>query len=174
MARGPTHPAATAAEPRLRQAGIALTLEGEPTYVPLRPEGAEWSVAADGPSKRGYAKALAAELQRRVWPQATLLFCSGKRDEGEVNPRWALRLIPAAGGRGASAAAQHRPEPGLRAAAPGAARRRAVAGARLATDGGAAAPGAHPRTGPQRLGGVPAAPEPRPAGAADGGDRGGP
>ncbi len=113
MARGPTHPAATAAEPRLRQAGIALTWGGEPTNVPLRPEGAEWSVAADGPSKLGCAKALAAELQGRVWPQATLLCCSGKGNEGEVTPRWALRLFSASGGRGASAAAQHRPDPGL-------------------------------------------------------------
>ena len=93
-------PAATpaAVEARLRAAGIELTLGGEPTYVPLCPEGAEWSVAADGPTKLGYAQALAAELQRRIWPEATLLFCTGKRFEGEVNPRWALRLIIASGG----------------------------------------------------------------------------
>jgi uncharacterized protein (DUF2126 family) len=84
---------AAAVEKRLRTAGIELTLGGEPTYVPFSPEGAEWSVAADGPTKLGYAQALAAELQRLVWPEATLLFCTGKRFEGEVNPRWALRLI---------------------------------------------------------------------------------
>ena len=89
---------AAAVEARLRAAGIELTLGGEPTYVPLRPEGAEWSVAADGPTKLGYAQALAAELQRRIWPEATLLFCTGKRFEGEVNPRWALRLIIASSG----------------------------------------------------------------------------
>ena len=90
---------AAALEQRLQVAGIELTLGGEPTYVPLNPEGAEWSVTADGPTKLGYARALAAELQRRVWPDATLLYCSGKRFEGEVNPRWALRLITAGSGQ---------------------------------------------------------------------------
>jgi uncharacterized protein (DUF2126 family) len=80
-------------EQRLRNAGIRLTFGGEPTYVPRDPQGAEWTVAADGPTKLSFAKALAAELQRRVWPLATLLYCSGKRYEGETNPRWALRLI---------------------------------------------------------------------------------
>ena len=80
-------------EQRLNAAGIRLTFGGEPTYVPLEPEGAEWSVAADGPTKLGYAKALGRELERRVWPGSTLIYCPGKRYDGEVNPRWALRLI---------------------------------------------------------------------------------
>jgi uncharacterized protein (DUF2126 family) len=80
-------------EQRLTAAGITLTMGGEPTLVPFEPEGAEWSVAADGPTKLRYAKALANELQRRVWPGSTLLYCPGKRYDGEVNPRWALRLI---------------------------------------------------------------------------------
>ena len=49
-------------EQRLRQAGVQLTMGGEPTLVPLEPDGAEWNVAADGPSKLGYARALAKEL----------------------------------------------------------------------------------------------------------------
>ena len=85
--------AAAAAEARLRAAGIHLTLGGEPTYVPLEPEGAEWSVCADGPTKLPIAQRLARELQQQVWPGSTLLYCPGKRYEGEVNPRWALRLI---------------------------------------------------------------------------------
>lgn len=85
-------------ERRLMQAGIALTFGGEPTYVPEQPEGAEWSVAADGPTKLTYAKALARELEQRVWPGSTLLYCPGKRYDGEVNPRWALRLITGADG----------------------------------------------------------------------------
>ncbi|MCP9850971.1 transglutaminase family protein [Cyanobium sp. Morenito 9A2] len=84
---------------RLSAAGVQLTLGGEPTYVPNRPEGAEWSVAADGPTKLGYAKALGQELQRRVWPESTLIYCPGKRYDGEVNPRWALRLIIGANGK---------------------------------------------------------------------------
>jgi uncharacterized protein (DUF2126 family) len=78
---------------RLGAAGIRLTLGGEPTYVPLEPSGAEWSVAADGPTKLPLARAMARELQRTAWPGSTLLYCPGKRYEGEVNPRWALRLF---------------------------------------------------------------------------------
>ncbi|MCP9824085.1 transglutaminase family protein, partial [Synechococcus sp. EJ6-Ellesmere] len=84
---------AAEAERRLSAKGIQLTLGGEPTVVPVEPEGAEWSVAADGPTKLRYARRLAAELQRRVWPGSTLMYCPGKRYDGEVNPRWALRLI---------------------------------------------------------------------------------
>jgi len=84
---------AAAIEARLQQAGIRLTMGGEPTLVPLEPTGAEWSVAADGPTKLRYARQLAAELQRRAWPGSTLLYCPGKQYDGEVNPRWALRLI---------------------------------------------------------------------------------
>lgn len=92
---------ATAAriEQRLEQAGIRLTLGGEPTYVPVQPEGAEWSVAADGPTKLGYARALATELRRRAWPGCTVLHCPGKRYDGEVNPRWVLRLITGGDGQ---------------------------------------------------------------------------
>ena len=80
-------------EQKLAEAGIRLTFGGEPTYVPMKPEGAEWSVAADGPTKLRYARALGRELEQRVWPGSTLIYCPGKRYDGEVNPRWALRLI---------------------------------------------------------------------------------
>jgi uncharacterized protein (DUF2126 family) len=86
-------PAARAAEDRLIEAGIQLTLGGEPTVVPLEPEGAEWSVTADGPTKLPIARRLGQELQLHAWPGSTLLYCPGKRYDGEVNPRWALRLI---------------------------------------------------------------------------------
>jgi uncharacterized protein (DUF2126 family) len=84
---------------RLGATGIRLTLGGEPTYVPLEPIGTEWSVAADGPTKLPMARAMARELQRTAWPGSTLLYCPGKRYEGEVNPRWALRLFTGLDGR---------------------------------------------------------------------------
>ena len=87
------------AEQRLQQAGIRLTLGGEPTVVPFDPVGAEWSINADGPGKLAIARRLARELQSRAWPGSTLLYCPGKRYEGEVNPRWALRLISGVGGQ---------------------------------------------------------------------------
>ncbi|HYP03036.1 MAG TPA: transglutaminase family protein, partial [Cyanobium sp.] len=98
---------ALAAETRLAAAGIRLTLGGEPTVVPFRPEGAEWSISADGPTKLLLARQLARDLQLEVWPGSTLLYCPGKRYEGEVNPRWALRLITGSDG----APAVHWPEP---------------------------------------------------------------
>ena len=84
---------AEAAESRLRAAGIQLTLGGEPTLVPLEPEGPEWSVTADGPTKLPIARAMARDIQQGIWPGSTLLYCPGKRYDGEVNPRWALRLF---------------------------------------------------------------------------------
>lgn len=87
------HQVAEAVESRLRDRGIRLTLGGEPTFVPLHPDGPEWSVSADGPTKLPLARCLAADLQQRIWPGSTLIYCPGKRYDGEVNPRWALRLI---------------------------------------------------------------------------------
>ena len=81
------------ARARFQRAGMALTLGGEPTYVPLEPEGAEWSVAADGPSKLPLAQALARQLQSAVLPHSLNFYCPGKHYPGETNPRWALRLI---------------------------------------------------------------------------------
>ena len=92
-------PAARAAEARLIKAGIQLTLGGEPTFVPLEPKGAEWSVSADGPTKLPIARRLGQELQLSAWPGSTMLYCPGKRYDGEVNPRWALRLITGRQGR---------------------------------------------------------------------------
>ena len=74
------------------------TLGGEPTLVPENPEGAEWSITADGPSKLPIARQLAQVFQRTVWPGSTLLYCPGKLYAGEVNPRWALRLLTRADG----------------------------------------------------------------------------
>ncbi|MFN7678880.1 MAG: transglutaminase family protein, partial [Cyanobacteriota bacterium] len=82
----------------LSAAGIHLTLGGEPTLVPENPEGAEWSITADGPTKLTIARQLAEVFQRSVWPGSTLLYCPGKLYAGEVNPRWALRLLVRADG----------------------------------------------------------------------------
>ncbi|MFN9659884.1 MAG: transglutaminase family protein [Cyanobacteriota bacterium] len=83
---------------RLSAEGIHLTLGGEPTLVPVNPEGSEWSITADGPSKLPIARRLAEVFQRKVWPGSTLLYCPGKLYAGEVNPRWALRLLVRADG----------------------------------------------------------------------------
>jgi uncharacterized protein (DUF2126 family) len=92
-------PLADRVQQRLQEAGIQLTVGGEPTLVPLKPEGAEWTITADGPTKLPIARQLAEVFQRQVWPGSTLLYCPGKLYAGEVNPRWALRLLIRADGR---------------------------------------------------------------------------
>jgi uncharacterized protein (DUF2126 family) len=73
--------------------GVRLTLGGEPTYVPLDPQGLEWSVTALGPTKLRYAYALADALIEQALPQAVAIYSPGKFYPGEVNPRWAINLV---------------------------------------------------------------------------------
>jgi uncharacterized protein (DUF2126 family) len=93
---------AEAVEKTLRTADVALTMGGEPTFVPLRPEGAEWATAALGPTKLGHARRLARALINRNYPGAALLQTSGKHYPGEPLPRWALLLqwLPASDASG--------------------------------------------------------------------------
>lgn len=42
---------AEAAQTRFANSGVRLTLGGEPTLVPVQPEGPEWNFSADGPTK---------------------------------------------------------------------------------------------------------------------------
>lgn len=85
--------AAKKAEALFEKHGVKLTLGGEPTYVPLQPEGAEWNYSAVGPTKLGYAQKFAALLKERALPDSIALFSPGKLYPGEVNPRWAIRLL---------------------------------------------------------------------------------
>jgi uncharacterized protein (DUF2126 family) len=86
------HSAALATEDLLTRHGVVLTMGGEPTFVPLRPEGAEWSTAALGPTKLGYARRFARALVDHCRPGSVLLQTSGKHYPGEPLPRWALLL----------------------------------------------------------------------------------
>ncbi|MEB3300535.1 MAG: transglutaminase family protein [Cyanobacteriota bacterium] len=94
---------------RLTAAGIQLTVGGEPTLVPLNPEGPEWTITADGPTKLPIARRLAEVFRQTVWPGSTLLYCPGKLYAGEVNPRWALRLLRQADGSPLVSRAQTKP-----------------------------------------------------------------
>ena len=80
-------------ERRLQASGIALTMGGEPTYVPEDCSGAEWNVTAVGPTKLRYARALARTLQSDVIPGAIAMFSPGKLYPGETNPRWVVNLL---------------------------------------------------------------------------------
>ena len=94
-------PAAVAAkiEASLAESKVTLTLGGEPTYVPIKPEGPEWSITALGPTKLRYAYALADALIAQTLPAAVTFFSPGKYYPGEGNPRWALNLVCNADGK---------------------------------------------------------------------------
>ena len=83
---------AAAVEACLERVGVALTMGGEPTFVPLVPEGTEWSVDALGPTKLSYARRFAANLLPRVPVGALVLETSGKHYPGEPIPRWCLQI----------------------------------------------------------------------------------
>jgi uncharacterized protein (DUF2126 family) len=83
---------AVAVEQTLAARDVVLTMGGEPTFVPLKPEGAEWQTAALGPTKLGLARRFAHELLARTHPGAMILQTSGKHYPGEPLPRWCLLL----------------------------------------------------------------------------------
>jgi uncharacterized protein (DUF2126 family)/transglutaminase-like putative cysteine protease len=72
-------------------AGLRLTMGGEPTFISIDDmEGAEWTTAALGPTKRKLAGTLLRRLQDRWAPGALLHYGQGKWYPGESLPRWAL------------------------------------------------------------------------------------
>ncbi|MCC5023682.1 MAG: transglutaminase family protein [Candidatus Synoicihabitans palmerolidicus] len=79
-----------ATESSLLRSDIAIIMGGEPTFVPLKPEGAEWATAAFGPTKLAYAHRLARQLIADTYPGAVILETSGKHYPGEPIPRWTL------------------------------------------------------------------------------------
>ncbi len=80
----------TAVEASLQRSGVALTMGGEPTFVPVHPTGAEWQTAALGPTKLTYARQFAHAFIREACPGAVILEISGKHFPGEPLPRWTL------------------------------------------------------------------------------------
>lgn len=83
-------------EQLLKKNRCTLTMGGEPTYLPLKPEGEEWNQAALGPTKLSYARQLAGNLIRSHFPGSVLMQTYGKTYPGEPLPRWNIVLeIPA-------------------------------------------------------------------------------
>ena len=85
--------AASRAEAIFKRHDAQLTLGGEPTFVPIDPEGAEWNYAAVGPTKLGYAWKVAENLLQNRMAGSAVFFCPGKSYPGEVNPRWIVRIL---------------------------------------------------------------------------------
>ena len=76
---------------RLKAGDVRLTMGGEPTFVSIDDmEGAEWTIAALGPTKRLLAGQLLNRLRDRFAAGALLHYGQGKWYPGEPLPRWAL------------------------------------------------------------------------------------
>jgi uncharacterized protein (DUF2126 family) len=82
------------ADEALAQAGLRLTVGGEPTFNSrLHAEAPEWRTAALGPTKWEQGTALADELRDRMAPGGVVLRREGKWYPGESLPRWALDVV---------------------------------------------------------------------------------
>lgn len=80
------------ADKKLAAAGLELTQGGEPTFLPIQPEGVEWSVGAIGPQKLPMARKMARHLAQGRFAGGLILLSSGKLYPGEPLPRWKLGL----------------------------------------------------------------------------------
>ena len=75
----------------LSEAGVRLTMGGEPTFIAANDMDApEWNTDALGPTKRNFAGRLMRRLAGRWSPGAALQTVLGKHYPGEQLPRWAL------------------------------------------------------------------------------------
>ena len=87
-------------EDRLRSGDVRLTVGGEPTFVSIDDmEGAEWTTAAIGPTKRKLSTELIHRLRKRFAPGGLIHYGTGKWYPGESLPRWALTCLWRADGQ---------------------------------------------------------------------------
>ena len=79
---------------RLADAGLELTMGGEPTFVSVEDmTSPEWTVAADGPDKRRRADALAGRLAEHYARGGLVQRGQSRWYPGEDRPRWDITLV---------------------------------------------------------------------------------
>ncbi len=83
--------AGDAVDEQLEEAGIPLTMGGEPTFIAANDMDApEWNIEALGPTKRAYSYRLLHRLMPLWSSGAVVMTLMGKHYPGEQLPRWAL------------------------------------------------------------------------------------
>jgi len=82
-----------AVDHKLEAGDVRLTMGGEPTFVSVDDmDGAEWTNAAVGPTKRQFAEDLIRRLADQYGKGGLLHFGQGKWYPGEQLPRWSFAL----------------------------------------------------------------------------------
>ncbi len=72
---------------------LSLTMGGEPTFIPEKPDAPEWNQEALGPQKLGYARRLASRLLDELYPGGLVMQVYGKQYPGEPLPRWVVLTL---------------------------------------------------------------------------------
>ena len=72
---------------------LSLTMGGEPTFIPEKPDAPEWNQEALGPQKLGYARRLASRFLDELYPGGLVMQVYGKHYPGEPLPRWVVLTL---------------------------------------------------------------------------------